>query len=291
MRNHKRVCPNFGSCSSAGKPIVGPQHSTASCPECGGALVSVGGGKPWQVALAVFAIFLIGGAVIYLGIHLRARFLPKQTTPPATAQGKLIATSPQGFFQDPNAKALLNAAFEGDAKAVRAMVLRQPDLLRIKGKDGVTPLHVALLSRSPEAFGILLEAGFDPDARLANGLSPFLAAACLPEPGFAALVLKRRPDLLGSCDSHGRTALHLATGNRQPATLRMLLQAGADPNATDADGGTPLIHAFQGRLPVREVVDLLVQAGAKPSTKDAYGFSAKDYARTFKDPSLAALAP
>ena len=41
----------------------------------------------------------------------------------------------------------------------------------------------------------------------------------------------------------GRTTLHLATCERHPSTVALLLSKGADPNAQDARGRTPLMQA------------------------------------------------
>ena len=45
---------------------------------------------------------------------------------------------------------------------------------------------------------------------------------------------------INSRDSAGRTPLHAATSSKLPDLTRLLLDSGADPNATAADGSTPL---------------------------------------------------
>ena len=79
--------------------------------------------------------------------------------------------------------------------------------------------------------------------------------------------LTREPD-------HGNTPLHLATsiwGEQNIDIIKALLDYGADPNARDIYGNTPLLDAFGGkrkREPPSEVVELLLKAGADPNLQN-----------------------
>ncbi len=69
------------------------------------------------------------------------------------------------------------------------------------------------------------------------------------------------PSQIDARDSSGRTALMLATlHGRQPA-VEALLVAGADPNAADAHGTTPLQAAIAGGQP--DIIAALQHAGAR----------------------------
>jgi ankyrin repeat protein len=58
-------------------------------------------------------------------------------------------------------------------------------------------------------------------------------------------------------------ALHAAVAGRSGESVRLLLDAGADPNARQHGGWTPLMAARQhGDQPV---IDMLLAAGADPS--------------------------
>ena len=70
-------------------------------------------------------------------------------------------------------------------------------------------------------------------------------------------------------DEYGRTPLHYAAGDGDPARVAQLLQEGHDPNLQDDDGRTPLHFAAQASAPA--VVELLLQAGAEVDAADAWG--------------------
>jgi ankyrin repeat protein len=86
-------------------------------------------------------------------------------------------------------------------------------------------------------------------------------------------------------NAHGFTALRCAVGTppydsrgaRQAECVLLLIKAGADPNATDNSGGTPLSSAaWFGSGPAMEV---LLKAGADPKHRDSKGRTPADRAR------------
>ncbi len=58
-----------------------------------------------------------------------------------------------------------------------------------------------------------------------------------------------------SRNEHHRTPLHHAAAKNRPRIVRLLLDLGADPNATDAIGATPLTTAAQEDADASLVVD------------------------------------
>jgi ankyrin repeat protein len=67
----------------------------------------------------------------------------------------------------------------------------------------------------------------------------------------------------------------------------MLLDAGADPNARSASGGTPLHTAgFTGNVPITE---MLLAGGADPQVTDTKGLTPLDHARDRSHPEVAAI--
>ena len=91
-------------------------------------------------------------------------------------------------------------------------------------------------------------------------------------------------DLDGTISS-GLTLLDLAVEARHPAILRRLLDTGANPNAVNAVGDTPLITSCRGDFAIETGV--LLEAGADPNYKRPDGWTALRYAA--KDRNYAAV--
>ncbi len=146
-----------------------------------------------------------------------------------------------------------------------------------------TPLLMLARSRFPPDLQVrlarqLVAAGADPDARAGRGgMTPLMLAAAR---GRCRLVrtlldLGATPDLRGPGE---RTALLEAASSRWagPACLAALLKAGADPNATDADGDTALARLSRrgSRDPhSAALVTLLADAGARVDKRNKYGYT------------------
>ena len=60
-----------------------------------------------------------------------------------------------------------------------------------------------------------------------------------------------------------------------PSVVKTLLDAGADPNARDEDGFTPL-HVAAGHSKTPAVVKILLDAGADPNARTTTGKTAWD---------------
>jgi hypothetical protein len=80
-------------------------------------------------------------------------------------------------------------------------------------------------------------------------------------------MIVRTPSLLAARmtrNQHRRTPLHHAAAKNRPRTVRLLLELGADANATDASAATALTTAAQENADVAIINDLL--AGEQGST-------------------------
>ena len=87
---------------------------------------------------------------------------------------------------------------------------------------------------------------------------------------------------VNSFDSIGYTALHYAAKDQNTALVRLLLEAGADPNAQDVRniGNTPL-GAVAGNCSL-ELARILVAAGADPTVPGWMQITALDQAQKRK---------
>ena len=100
--------------------------------------------------------------------------------------------------------------------------------------------------------------------------------------GGARLLLAMRP-----APPPDEMRLHCAAAHGQAALVRSLLAAGADPNAVDDNGATPLHWAaVQGHYAVAR---LLLEAGANPNAENNKGATPVHLAFEFKHYHIARL--
>ena len=185
----------------------------------------------------------------------------------AKARDILIA---HGLTRRPN-PALLTAVKDGDTKHIVALLHAGTDP-NTKDAGGYTSLHWAIgngqtgaITGYTEAITLLLDAGAHPNL----GIRPVPKALTWDDVWDDVI---RGSEPYNS--SLGKTPLHWASSSwaSSPEAVTLLLDAGADPNATDDSGDTPLHEAASGKGRVRPktvtaVITLLLDAGADPNAK------------------------
>ncbi len=159
----------------------------------------------------------------------------------------------------------LFAAIEaGDVAAVRAIVERDPALASARDAAGLSAVLAARYRNRLDVLDVLLGAGPQLDAfdAAALGQTQLLADAIVAE---SDLARARAPD--------GFTALHLAAFFGHTESVRLLLQAGADPNARAENDSAvqPLHSAVAGRH--LDVAAELLEAGADASAAQRGGWT------------------
>lgn len=208
-------------------------------------------------------------------------------------------------------KEMREAARTGNLEPVKALVEKDPELVKAKDRAGLTPLHLAAAAGHLEICAFLLDHAADPSAQDKKGETPLLLAALNDrKPVFELLVgrgaqpdifaaaamgdleslkplLKEKPDLLTAANSQGDTPLHLAAQAGRAYLCELLLLRGAEINAQDREAWTPLMKAAAAGQ--KEVCELLLKKGADSNLKNNHGETALDLARKNNYPEVATL--
>lgn len=150
---------------------------------------------------------------------------------------------------------------------------------RIEAKNfsGETPLMIAGKNgSSPETVAYLLQHGASFSSRDDDGRTVLMHAAGNENPAVLGWLLSERMGdikaLVSMKDEYRRNALSYLCGNPEAdeGAVKRLISLGADVNAADSDGSTPLAFAVSSDLPL-PVIKALVAAGAKVNVRDEYG--------------------
>ena len=147
------------------------------------------------------------------------------------------------------------AARSGQVEMMRLLLDAGADPSRV-GRQGQSPLALAVLHRHDEAIEMLLAAGADPDGT--PNAPPLLFAIDTR----TARRLLRAGASPNARDSNGGTVLTGAVMLGDLAMVELLLESGADVNATDQAGRPALLYATVAQL--QEIKDRLLAAGAAP---------------------------
>lgn len=159
-----------------------------------------------------------------------------------------------------------------DATALRAAINDGADVNQPNG-EGRVPLYRAMVLENETLVDTLLSLGANPNAKDHRG-DPllFTAMAIGSKPASMALI-KAKADA-NAQDTIGMSALGMAMSLKQPDIIAALIDAGADVNATSAasDGGQPAAPIF---LAIRSrdlaIVQQLIAAGANVNAVDQQG--------------------
>jgi uncharacterized protein len=181
----------------------------------------------------------------------------------------------------------LFAAIEaGEADKVRALVTAEPRLAASRSSTGVSAVLWARYRNRPDVVDAVLAGNpeldvfdasalgrldrltelvdADPDhanAWSADGFTPVGLAAFFGHADAVRFLIGRGADVHAVARNPMRVQpLHAATAARDVESVRLLLEAGADPNAEQQEGWTALMAAR--RHGDQEIVDLLLSHGA-----------------------------
>lgn len=190
------------------------------------------------------------------------------------------------------ATALCIAALRNRHGAVRLLIERGADINKRDFPDNAGPLHFAAAYGDLEMIRLLVEAGADIEGpgddhavgvvgwatcfqQVRHDVAAYLldhgarlnvwTAIALDQPDELRKLIAQDPTLLTarmSRNQHRRTPLHHAAAKNRLQMVQLLLDLGADPDATDATGATALTTATQERAD-----PLLISALAAAGTR------------------------
>jgi uncharacterized protein len=201
-----------------------------------------------------------------------------------------------------NKKKLLDAIREGDKAGVEALLSTEPSLLGFTAPNGSSVMLLSAYFGHPEVAEVFTRHGAKPDvfeasalgdletvrrlvsgdralvnAFAADGFYPLGLAAYFGHPAIVEFLLKNGADVkLAARNAQKVTALHAGASRGGAEIVKMLLEAGADPNAKQERGFVPL-HSAAANGNVA-VVELLLRHGARTDANSDDGKTPGDTA-------------
>ena len=152
----------------------------------------------------------------------------------------VLAATPRSAIDDTDSGGrtiLAWAAYQGNEDAVKALLACGADPNH-RDTTGMTPLHMSIDADTPECLRLFLNAKADVHIKDNNGETALGRAVRVEdETDFSELLLAHGADIECSNDLHG-TPLRLAAVCNHPKQVSLLLEKGANINASDPDGMT-----------------------------------------------------
>ena len=171
----------------------------------------------------------------------------------------LLLLLPVGAAAGARTALLVDAARDGDVKAIRALLQQRVDV-NAPEPDGTTALHWAAHRGDLAAVDLLLRAGACATAANTFGVTPLSLAVASINPVVVERLLESGADPNTSVNG-GETVLMTAARVGQADAVRALVEAGANVNAREETRGQTALMwaAAEGHA---DVVRLLIQLGA-----------------------------
>jgi hypothetical protein len=138
-----------------------------------------------------------------------------------------------------------------------------------------------------DLVALFLKAGFPVNSTDSKGVGLLHLAARNSRDAMVGFLIKNKADINMVSHDRGSSALIDAAMAKDTALVKLLLDAGADPNIKTRDGQSALILSVG--LNDEATSELLLKAGAQADEPDSLGASARKYATLFGKPGMTAL--
>jgi ankyrin repeat protein len=185
----------------------------------------------------------------------------------------LVLAAGCGGSDAPSAGALYADAERGDAAGVRELLERRGADPNERGPGRRTAVTAAAYAGAAAVVRLLVDAGADVDAQDETRANALLSTGETGDVAVLREVLRARPDLTRT-NRFGGTALIPAADRGHVDMVRALLQTEIDLDHVNDLGWTALLEAVilgDGGERHREIVRLLLDAGADPNIADGDG--------------------
>jgi ankyrin repeat protein len=237
--------------------------------------------KPFYVAIENGAHEIVA-AIIAAGGRLNE---------PDTHGRTALSIAAEGSFRNPSEESalkMLNYLLEkgadvhaGGEAAVTAASGNNLNFVKRLVAAGARPtpdsLAAAVRGNKEDVVGYLLQLKVDPKTKLKNSRTLFHA---LPEKALFERLLALGLDP-NAADDSGRRPVHVAAsrGTQKLPLMKLLVEHGADINAADGEGITPLMLSLPNRwMRETEMMHYLVERGARLDLRDKLGRTVLDHA-------------
>lgn len=167
---------------------------------------------------------------------------------------------------------LNNAVMAGDQARVAYLLDKKHASVNAQDLQGETPLHHALLQRSPEMVAFLVARGADVNQRDRDGWTPLMTAAYTDDAADVKVLTAQGADP-NAVSAQNLTPLGIAAQYDKAQAAVALVEAGADPNRPIGEAAyTPLMLAAANDA--RPLAQALIHKGADVNARNSGGVTA-----------------
>ncbi|MEP6664773.1 MAG: ankyrin repeat domain-containing protein, partial [Verrucomicrobiota bacterium] len=174
--------------------------------------------------------------------------------------------------QNQNGNTPLHLAAAAGHKAVAELLLSNGADVNVKDGSGATPLIDAIQGKNLEMAKFLVANKADVNAKSGGGETPLFSAISKKDLEMAKFLIANKADV-NAIAKEGLTPLHTAVFGNELKLVELLLQNGADTEAkfqgSNNKGWTPL-HFAANSSTIEQIAETLLESGANPNaTNDA----------------------
>lgn len=188
----------------------------------------------------------------------------------AVAAVALLTTATPGTAQlnNPDSAQFVEAVQKRDGGTAAQLLRDHPTIVDSRDGKGDTALIIAISRGDPDWTGFLLNKGADPNLAGSRAQTPLIAAARIGFEDAATWLLGLGAKVDGT-NRMGETPLIIAVQLRQLAMVRLLLEAGANPDKTDSAQGFSAREYAARDNRSRQIMQLIEAKKPKPSAAAA----------------------